>query len=167
MAQTDVRTAPGRRRWRRPAAAIAALALILTGCGLQVPADPNGALERVAGGTLRVGASPDPGLVDVPGGDPEGPLVTLVEDFARSIDADTDWIVASEETLVTALEQGDIDLAVGGFTDQSPWLDRAGMTRGYPRMPGADGRPIVLLVPLGENAMLSALESFLDEEVGP
>lgn len=40
------------------------------------------------------------------------------------------------------------------------------MTRGYTAIDGADGRSIVFLVPLGENAFLSELETFLDEEVG-
>lgn len=142
-------------------------ALVATGCGVQVPADPDGTLERVTGGELRVGAVPDPGLVEVTGDDPSGPLVDLVEEFADTIDAETEWFVASEETLVSQLETGALDLAVGGFTDQSPWVDRVGLTRGYTAIPGADGRPIALLVPLGENAMLAELETFLDEEVGP
>ena len=35
-----------------------------------------------------------------------------------------------------------------------------------PAMPGADGRKIVMLVPLGENQFLSTLERFLDAAVG-
>lgn len=142
-------------------------ALVATGCGVQVPADPDGTLDRVTGGELRVGAVPDPGLVEVTGDDPSGPLVDLVEEFADTIDAETEWTVASEETLVSELETGALDLAVGGFTDQSPWADRVGLTRGYTAIPGSDGRSIALLVPLGENAMLAELETFLDEEVGP
>ncbi|MGV9768061.1 hypothetical protein ACWDR7_01020 [Microbacterium sp. NPDC003461] len=157
---------PRRRRpWLRVAALLAA-ALSLPACGLSIPADPDGTLDRVSGGTLRAGASADPGLVEVRGGEPEGPLVDLVEEFADRIDADAEWTVASEESLVTGLEEGRLDLAVGGFTDATPWSDRGGLTRGYPGIPGADGRPIAVLVPLGENAMLAELEAFLDEEVG-
>lgn len=39
------------------------------------------------------------------------------------------------------------------------------MTRGYPGIEGAGGRELVMLVPLGENAFLSALETYLDGEV--
>ncbi len=115
---------------------------------------------------MQVGVSPDEGLVDVEGPEPTGPLVDLAEDFAASLDTRIEWTVGSEETLVGELEAGELDLAVGGFTDQTPWSDRAGVTRGYQNIPGADGRSVIFLVPLGENAFLSELEAFLDEEVG-
>jgi len=40
------------------------------------------------------------------------------------------------------------------------------VSRGYTQIQGANGREIVMLVPLGENAFLTKLETFLDEEVG-
>lgn len=152
---------------RASAAVIAVFAMLLVaGCGITVPTDPNGTLDSVTGSTLHAGASPEAGLVDTDGEQPQGPLVELVEDFAASIDARVEWTVAAEESLVRELEAGDLDLAVGGFTDQTPWSDRAGVTRGYSNIPGADDRKLVFLVPLGENAFLSSLETFLDEEVG-
>lgn len=142
------------------------LAAGLTGCGLTVPADPEGTLASVTGGELRVGTSPDGDLVEVARDEPTGPLVDLVDRFADSIDADPEWTVASEETLVTMLESGELDLIAGGITADTPWVDKAGVTRGYRTIDGVDGREIVMLVPLGENAFLSSLERFLDEEVG-
>lgn len=150
------------------AASVAAIGL--AGCGgLTIPADPDGTLRTVSGGELHVGVSPDPGLVedlDPDGGTPTGSLPDLVEGFADSIDAEIEWTEGSEETLVGMLERGDLDLIAGGFTSDTPWIDKAGITRGYPEIEGADGREIVLLVPLGENAFLSAMERYLDEEVG-
>jgi membrane-bound lytic murein transglycosylase MltF len=142
------------------------VSVLTTGCGLTVPTDPNGTLDTVSGGTMRVGVSPDPGLVEVDAGHPYGPLVDITEDFADTLDTRIEWTVASEETLVSDLEAGDIELAIGGFSDGTPWTDRAGITRGYKNIEGADGRSLVFLVPLGENAFLSRLEIFLDEEVG-
>ncbi|MFB4354216.1 hypothetical protein RAC69_13780 [Microbacterium sp. LS_15] len=156
-------------RTTRICAAAAALLLAggLSGCGLTIPIDPDGTLESVRGAELRVGFSADPGLIaDDGGGGPDGSLPELVTGFADTVDADVDWTEGSEETLVGMLERGDLDLVVGGMTDRSPWLDRAGMTRGYPEIEGAHGRPIVMLVPLGENGFLTALETYLDEEVG-
>ncbi|NJI58378.1 transporter substrate-binding domain-containing protein [Microbacterium oxydans] len=146
-------------------AVLAAISL-LAGCGLSIPADPDGTLDAVTGGVLRVGTSPDGELVEVSQGDPTGTIVDLVDRFADSIDADTEWTVASEETLVTELEAGDLDLIAGGITPDTPWIDKAGVTRGYRGIEGSDGRELVMLVPLGENAFLSTLETFLDEEVG-
>lgn len=143
------------------------LSTALAGCGLTIPTDPDGTLTSVRDAELRVGFSPDPGLITSDGsGDPDGSLHELVSGFADTVDADVDWTEGSEETLVGMLERGDLDLVVGGMTDRSPWIDRAGMTRGYPGIDGADGRSIVMLVPLGENGFLSALETYLDQEVG-
>ena len=110
--------------------------------------------------------SADPGLVDTDRNTPTGSIPDLVAAFADGIDAEIDWTYGSEETLVGMLERGDLDLVAGGFTSDTPWMDRAGVTRGYPQIDGADGREIVMLVPLGENAFLSALERHLDEAVG-
>lgn len=157
-----------RRRVVRPATFLAGLTLIgaLSGCGLTIPADPDGTLDAVTGGELRVGTSPDGELVDVRGDEATGSIVELVDRFAESIDAEPDWTVASEETLVTMLEAGDLDLIAGGITPDTPWIDKAGVTRGYRGVDGADGRELVMLVPLGENAFLSKLETFLDAEAG-
>ncbi|KRD51114.1 hypothetical protein ASE34_13770 [Microbacterium sp. Root280D1] len=131
-----------------------------------MPADPDGTLASATGADLRVGVSADPGLVDTDRDTPTGSIADLVTGFADSIDADIDWTYGSEETLVGMLERGDLDLVAGGFTSDTPWIDKAGVTRGYPEIDGADGREIVMLVPLGENAFLSTLERHLDEAVG-
>ncbi len=145
-------------------AAALLLAISLSGCGLTIPADPDGTLQSVTGSELRVGVSADPGLVDTDRETPTGSIPDLVTGFADGIDAEVDWTNGSEETLVGMLERGDLDLVVGGFTADTPWVDRAGVTRGYPGIDGAEGREIVMLVPLGENAFLSELERYLDEE---
>jgi len=163
-----MRTVIENRRTRRTALTAAALLLAtaLSGCGISIPTDPEGTLEKVTGGELRIGASPDRGLVDVDAATPTGPLADLADEFAATLDASPEWTIGSEETLVGMLEAGDLDLVVGGFTEKTPWIDKAGITRGYSGIPGTDGRKIVMLVPLGENAFLSDLERFLDKEVG-
>jgi len=153
------------RRALATAVLSAAAAIALTGCGLTIPTDPDGTLERVDGGVLRVGASPSEGLVEVSGDAVAGPLPTLVEEFATSRDARVEWTVGSEEDLADGLEHGELDLAVGGMTDTTPWTETVSVTRAYDDLPGASGRSVVLLVPMGENAMQSALEAFLDTEV--
>jgi ABC-type amino acid transport substrate-binding protein len=142
-----------------------AVTLTLTACGLTIPTDPDGALDRVDGGVLRVGASPSDGLVDVRGDAVDGPIPDLVESFASSRYAQVEWTVGSEEDLVDALEEGQLDLAVGGMSDATPWTDRASVTRAYDDLPGTGGRSVVLLLPLGENALQAAVETFLDGEV--
>jgi hypothetical protein len=115
---------------------------------------------------MRVGVAAEPGLIDISNDDPSGPLIVLVEEYAATLDSEPQWVIGSEESLVGKLEQGDLDMVIGGITEQTPWVDRAGVTRGYTSIDGADGRKLVFLVPLGENDMLSTLEEFLDDEVG-
>ncbi|WP_402842792.1 hypothetical protein [Microbacterium sp. GXS0129] len=110
--------------------------------------------------------SADPGLVDTDDDGASGPLAELTKKYAESLHAEIRWTPGSEETLVMQLEERKLDLVIGGLTDQTPWLDHVGVTRGYAGIEGADGRSIVMLVPPGENAFLSDVERFLDEEVG-
>ena len=139
---------------------LVAAALLLAGCSLlpeEFPADPDGTLDRVrTDGVLRVGASPRPGWVDVGEGGPTGREPRLVEAFAESLGAEVEWTVTGEEDLVRLLEEGELDLAVGGFTDANAWVDKVGLTRPY------TGTHVVM-VPMGENAWMSRLERWLDE----
>lgn len=136
--------------------------LALAGCGLQIPA---GSLERITGGQVRVGiaAGTVPGAPEAGGGPASGMLVAALEDFAQSRDARLVWSAGGEEHLVDQLEAGELDLAVGDMTDQTPWADRVSVTRGY----AVDGseQAYVVLLPLGENALQSALETFLDQRM--
>lgn len=153
-------------RWRRARGVpLVVVVLCLAGCGVAVPSDPQGTLEHVRGGELRVGASPSGDLVTVDGRGVDGTLAEVVEDLAHSLHARVVWTVGSEEDLVDELEAGDLDLAIGGMTDATPWTDRVGVTRAYDTLPGAHG-PVVLFVPLGENAWQAAVERHLDQEAG-
>lgn len=154
-----------RRRWRTFGIAVAALA-VLAGCGITVPSDPEGTLDRVSGGTLRVGVTEsEPWVTVESSGEPGGSEPTLLREFAAELGARLDWRVDSEETLVGALERGELDVVVGGFTDATPWTHRVAMTVPYTEATGADGRPHkhVMLVRMGENRFLVALETFLLE----
>lgn len=142
------------------------LALGLVGCSLQVPTDPDGTLDRVSGGVLRVGASPQDDLVRAEDGRVTGTEAELVEGFARSIRADVEWTVGGEEHLVGELEEGRLDLVIGGLTDETPWAAKVGVTRAFPDLPESEGRALVMLVPPGENRFLSELERYLDEVTG-
>lgn len=133
----------------RMLALLAIVALALSGCGLSMPADPDGTLNRVRGGTLHVGASPNGEAVQVDGGTVSGAEVELVQLFAAHLDAKIEWTVGAEEALVRALERGELELVIGGLTDASPWVDRTGMTRPYAEVCDDTGEvhKLVVLVP--------------------
>jgi polar amino acid transport system substrate-binding protein len=143
------------------------LVLTLASCGVSIPADPDDTLERVRQGTLRVGVSPQPPWTGVDAaGEPVGRDVDLVADFAAGLGAEVRWVVGGEEQLITALEHGDLDLMVGGLTKDTPWTDKAAVTRPYAHGVDATGEPIelVMATPMGENAFLRSLETFLFEQ---
>jgi hypothetical protein len=139
--------------------------VMVTGCGIQVPADPDGTLDRVrSAAVLRAGASPAGRALTVTGATPSGPLVELVDRFAASEGAEVEWTVGGEEELVGRLEAGSLDLVTGDFSEQTPWVDQVSVTRGIRGVDGLGDRPAVILLPLGENAMQAAVEEFLDGE---
>ncbi len=146
-------------RWLLAALAVAG-AVALAACSA-IPADPDGTLSRVTGGELRVGASPAEGLLVVEGADVSGPLVELVEGFAAEHRARAVWSVGSEEELVRGIEDGSLDLVVGGMSDATLWTPRVAVTRGYPGL-GTPAHPLVMFARLGENGFLNALETYLD-----
>ncbi|WP_222928365.1 hypothetical protein [Cellulomonas telluris] len=61
------------------------------------------------------------------------------------------------------LEEGDVDLLVGGLTASSPWASRVALTRPYVTVPDEHGdeENHVMATRAGENAFLVELERFL------
>ncbi|WP_210439634.1 transporter substrate-binding domain-containing protein [Nocardioides xinjiangensis] len=152
----------------RRAALLTGAALLLAGCGLSIPTDPDGTLDRIrAEGVLRVGASPRPGWVETGDGQPGGREPRLVAAFADDLGAEVEWTVAGEEELVRLFEDGKLDLAVGGFTEDNAWVDKVGLTRAYTEVVvSGTTEAHVMMVPMGENALQSQLERWLDVHGG-
>ncbi|MFC8304280.1 transporter substrate-binding domain-containing protein [Specibacter sp. NPDC057265] len=145
---------------------VACIAL-LTACSTSFPADPEGTLERVTNGTLRVGVSQNPPWVQTPDGqEPQGKEPDLIRNFAMGIGAEVEWAENGEEQLFDALERGDLDVVIGGFTDQTPWTEYGAVTRPYTQeQRGGTQDKHVMVVRMGENAFQMELEKFLFEKV--
>lgn len=144
------------------------LALFLTGCGVQIPVDTHGTLQRISGATLRVGVSPNPPWTQAREGEsPSGREVELILKFAAVHGAGVEWTEGGEETLMGRLDHGDLDIVIGGLTSKSPWSDKAALTQSDARSPApttGEVREHVMASRMGENALLFALESFLLEQ---
>jgi polar amino acid transport system substrate-binding protein len=103
---------------------------MLSGC--DIPRDPEGTLQRVRGGTMRVGVTEADPFVVLTGDEPSaGVEIALVERFADDIDADIEWTVGSAEELLAALEVRQLDLVVGGLTSTNPWSAQVTFTHPY------------------------------------
>lgn len=111
-------------------------------CGL--PHDAEGTLDRVSGGTLRVGVADNPPWVSLSSGEPTGVEVELVESFAEAIDADIEWIDGQVEELAAAVHVREIDLLIGGLTGTSKVSSMASLSHPYLTT------QVVVAVPAGE-----------------
>ncbi|HWC13226.1 MAG TPA: transporter substrate-binding domain-containing protein [Actinomycetota bacterium] len=109
----------------------AATVVLLTGaCGM--PRDPEGTLDRVRGGTMRVGVTTADPFVVMEGDEPSGGVeVKLVEELAAELDAEIEWFHGSQEELFAALEVRELDLVIGGFTRTNPWSSKVALTHPY------------------------------------
>lgn len=154
------------------ALAIGGLALALVGCSGHYPADPDGTLDRVSGGSLRVGVSHQPPWTDTVGDnspdDPGGIEAQVIEEYAHTINAEVEWHAGGEEQLIKLLSERELDVVIGGLTDKSPWSSEVGLTTGYAESIAVDGEIAkhVMAVQMGENAFMTSLERYLlDQDI--
>jgi len=145
-------------------------ALAGAACGL--PRDADGTLDRVRGGTLRVGVTRHAPWVTDSLGTLGGVEVRLVSDLARTLGARVAWTRQPEAALMEALHERELDLVVGGLTAAEPWTKQVAFTHPYHVdtvgvgvTAGAVTRTVVrqhvLAVAPGENAWLVHVERFL------
>jgi polar amino acid transport system substrate-binding protein len=108
-----------------------ALSFCAASCG-ELPRDPQETLRRAQGGRLRVGlVEHPPWVVRGGGGAPAGAEVELVREFARELGAVPEWRWGGEQQHMEALEEYQLDLVVGGMTDETAWSKYVGLTSPY------------------------------------
>jgi polar amino acid transport system substrate-binding protein len=124
------------------AATVIALVAAVALSGCEIPQDPDGTLDRVTGGTMRVGVTETDPWVTLEGGEPSGGVeVELVRRFARDLDARVEWVDGSEEELVNAAKEGSLDLVIAGLTSKSRWKKDVAFTRPYAESKVVIGAP--------------------------
>jgi polar amino acid transport system substrate-binding protein len=121
------------------------IVLLLSGIaasGCQYPRDPDGTLNRVEGGVMRVGVTEADPWVALEGDRPVGGAeVELARRFARELGARVEWIQGSEEELVDAAKEGQVDLILAGLTSKSRWKKDVAFTRPYVETRAVVGTP--------------------------
>jgi polar amino acid transport system substrate-binding protein len=114
----------------------------LAAAGCQYPRDPDGTLNRVEGGVMRVGVTEADPWVALEGNRPVGGAeVELARRFARDLGARIEWVQGSEEELVDAAKEGQVDLILGGLTSKSRWKKDVAFTRPYVETRAGVGTP--------------------------
>lgn len=151
------------------ATALALALAAVAGCG--IPRDPDGTLDRVEGGTLRVGAAANPPWITLgpaEGDEPTGVEAELVRRFARDLGARVEWVEGAEADQFAALHEGELDVVVGGFTTDSPWRAKAALTYPYvttelviaipagASVPGVDGLTVAVEAGTAAAALVAA-----------
>jgi polar amino acid transport system substrate-binding protein len=137
-----------------------ALALVATLFGAcRIPEDPDGTLDRVEGGEMRVGVTESDPWVTLREGVPTGGVeVELVRSFARDLDARIEWVDGAEEELIDALKEGALDLVIGGLTSKSRWKKDVAFTRPYVKTRTVVGVPPESSPPDDLDGVLVAVE---------
>lgn len=136
------------------------LLLLVGGCD-RYPQDPARTLDRaLERGTLRVGVlDRPPWSIAEEGSPPAGVEPALLADFAANLGLDIDWHHGAAPELFEALARYDLDVVIGGLTDDNPWHAHVAFTMPYYTTDTNDHH--VMAVAAGENAMLMELEQFL------
>ncbi|MGQ9367752.1 transporter substrate-binding domain-containing protein [Azospirillum sp. ST 5-10] len=107
------------------------LVLMIPVAACDLPRDPESTLDRVNGGTLRVGVVGAAPWTVVGDGGIGGIEAALVKDLAAELGARVQWVHGSQGELLASLERFDLDLVIGGLTGDSPWKRRVALTRPY------------------------------------
>jgi polar amino acid transport system substrate-binding protein len=105
--------------------------LAVTCAACDLPRDSDGTLNRIRGGTMRVGVVVDTPWTTDSAGAAGGIEGAMVQSLARDLGAQVHWVHGQPEQLLTALQQRELDLVIGGLSASSPWSAQVAFTRPY------------------------------------
>ena len=128
--------------------------LSLSSCG-DLPKDPDSTLDRIrTERAYRVGLVASPGKTE-----PDFKSQLLLAAIGDELHASPQFLRGETEGLLTALEEGHIDLVIGQFEKKSPWSTR--VTFGPALSSRLQGKSELLLRPVmknGENGWIALVE---------
>lgn len=142
------------------------LSVVSVGCGL--PRDPEGSIERIRGGVLRVGVAENSPLTKISDkGAVSGEEADMVKELATDLNAQVTWVEGGESELMGKLESYELDLVIGGIPSDTPWKQQVALTDPYDPLDMSDPTemPHVLALPPGENRWLYELQRWLNERL--
>jgi polar amino acid transport system substrate-binding protein len=146
---------------------LAIVAISLCGCD-NIPQDPESTLEKVKmQGEINVGVVHNPPWTNIISSPPQGLEIGLITDFARSLNAAPHWQNVALDEGIRRLEEGQLDILIGGFEQSLPYHDVA-LTRPFVTVEpehaqSAHQEHHVMALTRGENRFLVTLEQFLKD----
>jgi polar amino acid transport system substrate-binding protein len=103
---------------------------MLGACEGTFPRDPEGTSARVQRSrVVRVGATEHPPWIVRHGQDVRGPEAELIRRFAHALDVRVDFRFGQQEALLTALANFELDLVVGGLSEDTHFAEKVGLSR--------------------------------------
>lgn len=119
------------RRIGKVAVVLAAFLSISALQSCRYPQDIEGTLDQVRGGVIDVGVTENPPWVIRTADGAAGLEPDIVMDLAEKLDADVRWHWGSETELLDALKQYQLDLVIGGLTQNKRLSKAAAPTKPY------------------------------------
>ena len=111
--------------------------------------------------TVRQRREMQVGFIDGEPADMEGDMQAAAARVATWHGVDIASVTGSEAKLLRDLEDGRLDLVVGGFHEKTPWSKHVALTAFYPKKPPAEKLGVRAATRLGENAWLLSVERAL------
>lgn len=108
-----------------------AILLALASAACDLPRDAGGTLDRVRGGTVRVGVVDNPPWVVASADGVGGVEGAFVTGLARELGARPVWVRRPEAELLAALKHRELDVVIGGLTSDVPWKREVALTKPY------------------------------------
>lgn len=112
-------------------ASAALVVLVLATACSDLPKDPEGTLDRIEGGTMRVGITDSEPWALFDGSEATGVEPRILEMFAEELGAEIEWVQGVEADLMGALEYREIDAVIGGLTSTNPWSGKVSFSHPY------------------------------------
>ena len=94
------------------------------------PKDSENTLEDVRGNILKAGISSDDSL-SVSSAESFSYQKNFIEQFAKSLHAEVQWIHEDQSSLAELLRNYEINLAIGGFVKPSPFKEKVTISKTY------------------------------------
>ncbi|GGD37177.1 transporter substrate-binding domain-containing protein [Aureimonas glaciei] len=137
-------------------------AVFLGGCGF--PEDPAATTERVRSGTLVIGVLEGSSFASFRGETPAGADIDIAMGLASRFSAEPQWVRGSVDQLLYALDNGEVDLLVGGLATSTVLSSRTALSHPVGRMPlgpAHEGR--VFALRMGEIGWQLEVNRFIGE----